>query len=322
MRKALGMFGGVLCLVAVLVASACSGEKKPLIGISIIGAEHNWDINAFTGAQNKAKELGAEVLAFDGERRIEKQLSDIKSLITRKVDAIVVILGDEKSLVPVLKEAREAGIPVVTADFNNPYTLCDVQTNNFAAMSDLVLKMVADLGGKGKIATFSVPGIPVSDVRENTMKLVLKSYPGIEIVAAEVAAIPGTVPDAYNKAKDLLRTHPDLKAFCAIFDMPLIGATQAIADVDMVGKVGCYGFDGDPTAMKMIADPESAYNATAVQQPYAIGSMAAQTAMEVLAAKKVPPMKFVGYAIADKDNVVELINTFEQYQDIRAEIGE
>ncbi|MCC8107675.1 MAG: substrate-binding domain-containing protein, partial [Planctomycetes bacterium] len=125
------------CLVIGLAVTAFGGEKKPLVGISIIGAEHNWDINAFTGAQDKARELGAEVLAFDGERRIEKQLSDIKTLITRKVDIIVVILGDEKSLVPALKEAREAGIPVVTADFNNPYTLCEVQRHNVAGMSDV-----------------------------------------------------------------------------------------------------------------------------------------------------------------------------------------
>ncbi|MCD7896057.1 MAG: substrate-binding domain-containing protein [Planctomycetaceae bacterium] len=309
------------CLVIGLAVTAFGGEKKPLVGISIIGAEHNWDINAFTGAQDKARELGAEVLAFDGERRIEKQLSDIKTLITRKVDIIVVILGDEKSLVPALKEAREAGIPVVTADFNNPYTLCEVQTNNFAAMSDVVLKMVADLGGKGKIATFSVPGIPVSDVRENTIKLVLQSYPEIEIVAAEVAAIPGTVPDAYNKAKDLMRTHPDLKAFIAIFDMPLIGVAQAIEDEGKTGDVGCYGFDGDPTAMKMILDPASAYRCTAVQQPYAIGATAAATALDVLAGKPVPRMKFVGYGIADKENALELINTYEQYEEIRAEVN-
>ncbi len=309
------------CLVLGLAMTAAGGEKKPLVGISIIGAEHNWDINAFTGAQDKARELGADVLAFDGERRIEKQLSDIKTLITRKVDIIVVILGDEKSLVPALKEAREAGIPVVTADFNNPYTLCEVQTNNFAAMSDVVLKMVADLGGKGKIATFSVPGIPVSDVRENTIKLVLQSYPEIEIVAAEVAAIPGTVPDAYNKAKDLMRTHPDLKGFIAIFDMPLIGVAQAIEDEGKTGDIGCYGFDGDPTAMKMILDPESAYRCTAVQQPYAIGATAAATALDVLAGKQVPRMKFVGYGIADKENVLDLINTYEQYEEIRAEVN-
>lgn len=319
MRKTCALVCLLSCLL--LGVSALAGEKKPLIGISIIGAEHNWDINAFTGAQDKARELGADVLAFDGERRIEKQLSDVKTLITRKVDAIVVILGDEKSLVPALKEARDAGIPVVTADFNNPYTLCEVQTNNFAAMSDVVLKMVADMGGAGKIATFSVPGIPVSDVRENTIKLVLKSYPEIEIVAAEVAAVPGTVPDAYNKAKDLMRTHPDLKAFCAIFDMPLIGAAQAIADEGKVGKVGCYGFDGDPTAMMMIHDPESAYMSTAVQQPYAIGATAAATAIDVVNGKRVPRMKFVDYGVADKDNVLELINKYEQYADIRDEVN-
>lgn len=319
MKKVLAMLC-VLCCLA-LVQTAMGGEKKPLIGISIIGAEHNWDINAFQGAQDKAKELGADVLAFDGERRIEKQLSDVKTLISRKVDAIVVILGDEKSLMPALKEARDAGIPVVTADFNNIYTMCDVQTNNFAAISEVALKMVSDMGGEGKVATFSIPGQPISDVREDTLKLVLKSYPKIQIAVAEVPAIPGTVPDAYNKAKDIMRTHPDIKSFWATFDMPMIGAAQAIADEGKVGKVWCYGFDGDPTAMKMILDPDSAYAATGVQQPYKIGSTAAETAMEILQGKTVPPMKFVEHALGVKTNVKELINRFEQYADIRDEVN-
>ncbi len=307
------------CLALLVTVQA--GEKKPLIGISIIGAEHNWDINAFQGAQDKAKELGADVLAFDGERRIEKQLSDVKALISRKVDAIVVILGDEKSLTPALKEARETGIPVVTADFNNIYTLCDVQTNNFAAMSEVALKMVADMGGEGKIAIFSIPGQPISDVREDTMRLVLKSYPKVQIAVAEVPAIPGTVPDVYNKAKDIMRTHPDLKSFWATFDMPMIGAAQAIADEGKVGQVRCYGFDGDPTAMKMLLDPETAYAATGVQQPYRIGATAAATAMEVIQGKTVPPMKFVEHALGVKENALEIINRFEQYADIRDEVN-
>lgn len=319
MRKLLLLVGAVALLAAFQVASG--GEKKPLIGISIIGAEHNWDINAFQGAQDKAKELGADVLAFDGERRIEKQLSDVKTLISRKVDAIVVILGDEKSLTPALKEARDAGIPVVTADFNNIYTMCDVQTNNFAAMSEVALKMVADMGGEGKIATFSIPGQPISDVREDTMKLVLKSYPKITIAVAEVPAIPGTVPDCYNKAKDIMRTHPDLKSFWATFDMPMIGAAQAIADEGKVGQVRCYGFDGDPTAMKMIIDPETAYAATGVQQPYKIGATAAATAMDILQGKKVPPMRFVDHALGTKENAKELVNRFEQYGEIRDEVN-
>lgn len=319
MKKTLLFFVAASLLLS--LPSGRSGERaKPLIGISIAGAEHHFDINAFAGAQDKAKALGADVLAFDGERRIEKQLSDIKTLISRKVDVLICILGDRTSLVPVLKEAREAGIPVVTADFNNEYTNCDVQTNNYAAISEVALKLVSDLKGEGKVAIFTRPGAPVSDVRESQFRLVLASYPKIEIVSAEVYVFPGTVPDTYNKVKDIIRAHPDIKAFWSIFDMPMIGAAQAIADSGMQGKIGCYGFDGDPTAIRMILDPESPFMATGVQMPYRMGEIAAETAMEVAQGKPIPALRLSEHTLATKENVKDIVKKYDMYAEIRSEI--
>src|SRR5690554_3820017 len=107
-----------LLLIMVLLVTAnatMAAKKKPLIGISVAGTEHDWDINAYNGAISRAKEIGAEVLAFSGEKRAEKQLSDIQTLISRNVDALIVILGFKDVIEPAIKQARDKGIPVVTA---------------------------------------------------------------------------------------------------------------------------------------------------------------------------------------------------------------
>jgi len=287
--------------------------EKPLIGISVIGAEHNWDINAYNGAINRAKELGAEVLAFDGERRPEKQLSDIRTLISRKVDCLIVILGFKDAIEPAIKEAREKGIPVVTADFRTPYSLCNVSTNNFSAMGELVLQMVSDLKGEGEIGIFYRPGSPIGDLRKKMLDVVLSEVPGIKIVAEEAYVTPGTVPDAYNKAKDMLQAHPEIDAFWTVFDMPMIGTAQAIADMGLE-NIGCYGFDGDPTAMEMLADPSSAYAATVAQQPFKIGQTTAEVAMDLINGKKVSVMKFVPHVLVTRENVKEVLDTLPQYK--------
>jgi len=288
--------------------------KKPMIGVSVIGTEHNWDINAYNGVIARLKAWGVDVIAFDGERKPEKQLADVKTLIARKVDVIAVILGQTQSLSPALKEARASGIPVITADFQDPSSLCNVATNNYAAMAELVLKMVGDLNGEGEVGVFFRPGSPIGELRKGVFDLVLKSYPKVKVQALEAYVVPGTVPDAYNKTKDMMRANPGIKAFWTIFDMPVIGSAQALADMGLAGKVAAYGFDGDPTAMAMIADQKSAFEATVAQQPYLIGQTLADTAVEVVLGKKVPVMKFVPHVLVTRENVNEVLNTLPQYK--------
>ncbi|HHV41957.1 MAG TPA: substrate-binding domain-containing protein, partial [Clostridiaceae bacterium] len=164
------------------------------------------------------------------------------------------------------------------------------------------------------LGIFYVPGYPIEELRKDVLDVVLKWHPDVKIVAQEAEVEPGTVPDAYNKTRDMLRANPNIDAFWAIYDMPMIGAAQAIEDMKLAGKVGCYGFDGDPTAMKMIMNPDSAFEATVAQQPFKIGQTAAETAIDLVNGKEVPVMKFVPSILVTRDNAKEVYNTLEQYK--------
>ena len=319
MKNWRGFIISLVLMTAVVFCAAASGSQEtgndvPVIGVSVIGAEHNFDINAYNGAQERAKELGFRVLAFDGERRPEKQIADVKSLIASKVDVIAVILGDIESLSPVLKEARDAGIPVVTADFENPYTLCNVSTDNRAAMAQVVEQMVADLNQKGEVGIFYTPGIPVAELRYEVFTSVLDKYPDVKVVAQEAWKFPNVTPDAYEKTLDMLTAHPEIDAFWTVFDMPMIGSAQAIADKGLEASVKTYGFDGDPTAMKMLSDPSSAYGATCAQQPYLMGQILAEVAKDVIDGKTVEKNIYADHVLVTKDNVNEVLNTLPQYK--------
>lgn len=295
-------------------SSGDKGSKQPVIGISVIGTEHNWDINAYNGAIKRAKELGAKVLAFDGERRTEKQLGDVKTLIAGGVDVILVILGDTQSLTPALAEARQNGIPVVTVDFDNPHTLSNVSTNNEAAMTELVEYMVQDLNESGQVGIYYTPGIPVADQRKDVFDRVMAKYPNMEVVAEQPWKIPGTVPDGYEKAQDMLRANPEIDAFWTVFDQPLIGAAQAIFDMGGDMDVRCYGFDGDPVAMEMIMDPNSAYAATVAQQPYLIGQTGAEMALKAAKGEELERYVYVDHVLVTRDNAKEVFETLDQYK--------
>jgi len=64
----------------------------------------------------KLEELGAIYISADAQSSIEKQLSDIDSLITRGADVIVVIAQDTEAVLPGVARAQAEGLPVIGYD--------------------------------------------------------------------------------------------------------------------------------------------------------------------------------------------------------------
>lgn len=316
MRKRFLMvtIGLVLCLVLSVTGFA---KDKPVVGVSVVGTEHNWDINAYNGVLDGLKAAGVEIKAFDGERKPQKQVNDLETLYQLKPDAIIIILGYIDALKPVLKKIDSADIPIITVDLLNEYSTCNVSSNNYGMGIDIALKMVSDLKGEGEIGVFYRPGAWVAEVRRDMLDYVLKDFPKIKIVAEQPYVIPGTVPDAMNKVENILKAHPEIDAFWSLFDMPTIGAAMAIKAAGLEDKVKCYGIDGDPKAISMIRSGESAYAATAVQQPYKIGQKAAEMALKVINGEEVPYTIYVDHYIATEENVEEIIQKVEKYKDLR-----
>lgn len=308
----------LILISVVCVSDICFGQQKPdripVVGISVIGTKHNWDINAYLGARERAQKLGMKVIAYDGERVPEKQIADVKKLIKAQVDVIAVILGDSESLTPVLKEAADAGVSVVSADFVNPYSLCNVSTDNISAMEELVEHMAEDLNYRGSLAVFYTPGIPIAELRYKVFTRILSKYPEMHVAVKEDWKFPKVTEDAYKKTLKILSTHPEIDAFWSIFDMPMIGAARAIAELKKEDHVKVYGFDGDPTAMKMIMDKQSAYTATVAQQPYKIGEQLAEVAKMAAEGKPLKQHVFIEHIFVNKANAGKIYATLPQYR--------
>jgi simple sugar transport system substrate-binding protein/ribose transport system substrate-binding protein len=93
-----------------------SGDKKIVLGFSQVGAESGWRTANTKSIQESAKEAGIELKFSDAQGKQENQIAAIRSFITQKVDVIafspVVVSGWDA----VLKEAKDAGIPVILTD--------------------------------------------------------------------------------------------------------------------------------------------------------------------------------------------------------------
>lgn len=101
---------------------APAGEKK-VIGVSVIGATHGWPVGVIYHAENEVKKVAEEngweyklVKAGDAN----EQSNQIDTLISEKVDCIVMLPMDGASLKAAAMAVQDAKIPLVIFDREVP----------------------------------------------------------------------------------------------------------------------------------------------------------------------------------------------------------
>ncbi|WP_201000736.1 ABC transporter substrate-binding protein [Paenibacillus glycanilyticus] len=92
------------------------GDKKITLGFSQVGAESGWRTANTKSIQESAKEAGFDLKFSDAQQKQENQIKAIRSFIQQKVDVIAFSPVVESGWDTVLKEAKDAGIPVILTD--------------------------------------------------------------------------------------------------------------------------------------------------------------------------------------------------------------
>lgn len=102
---------------------ACGGKgggggssDKIVMGFSQVGAESGWRTANTKSIQDSAREAGIELKFSDAQQKQENQIAAIRSFIAQKVDIIAFSPVVESGWDAVLKEAKNAGIPVILTD--------------------------------------------------------------------------------------------------------------------------------------------------------------------------------------------------------------
>ncbi len=286
------------------------------VGIAAKDVLRDFGRLTYEGTQDRLEALGATVVATQADAQDDKHIANVENLIAQRVDAIIVILGDSTTLAPALQKAADAGIPLFTIDHATPLSINNIGSDNWQIGSTLARTLAEDIGGEGKVLVFNgFYDVTPCQIRYDEFQLVLKSYPGIEIIQPELQDIyEGTIEDARQKTQDALTRLPDgeIDAVWSCWDLPAIGAVQAI---DAAGREGItvYGVDAEPGALDLIADPESSYAFTVAQQPFLFGEIAADNVARYLGGQEdeVPLSTYVEPVFITKQNVDE----------VRAELG-
>ena len=119
MRKILAVF---LLLSVFFMPAGCSpameeaAQSPVLLGFAQLGSESAWRIGNSQSIKDAAQKAGVQLMFENAEQSQEKQIKALRSFIAYQVDVIAFSPIVEDGWDNVLREAKEAGIPVLLVD--------------------------------------------------------------------------------------------------------------------------------------------------------------------------------------------------------------
>jgi ribose transport system substrate-binding protein len=259
-----GRRGGGACLRLAAAALAgllacCGGGGKEggkgrrgTIAVSLLTLENPFFKIIGDHLEAEAKARGFETLVVSADKDMAKQGNQVKDFIVKKVDAIVLSPCDPKSVVPVIREANAAGIPVFTVDIPCPdpgvKIVTQIATDNLGGGREAGRAMIEALGRRGgKVAILHLKQAQSCLLRVQGFREVIDAHnaagvPGIEVVMELDGG--GARDTGYRAAEDALQAHPDLRGIFAINDPSALGARAALEKARKAEQVVIIGFDG------------------------------------------------------------------------------
>jgi ribose transport system substrate-binding protein len=302
-----------------VAASGGGGSDTPgkavTIGFSAPAADHGW-IGAITSnAKAEAgKHSDVTLQAVEGSNDVNQQISQVQTLIDKKVDALVILPFDGKALTQVAIKAMEAGIPVVNLDrvFDSPRgSRVWIGGDNYG-MGVAAGTYIADqLKAKGVTSPViaEIQGIANLPLTQDRSKGFADALAASGFKVSRQVSAQFTVESGQKVTADLLQAAPKIDAIWNHDDDQGIGVLAAINQAKR-NEFFMVGGAGSRNAMDAIKADNSVLKAT-VTYPPSMSSSAIRLArliaqgkgMSDLVENDVPASITLSSATITKDNV-------------------
>jgi ribose transport system substrate-binding protein len=267
-----------------------------LKGATVGFSQSEKETNPFRTAETQsikeeAAKRGINLLTTNAQSDLNKQISDIKSLLDRGAQLLVVAPLNSDGLQPAFDAAKAKKVPVVTIDRKvtaQPCTdyltfigsNCVVEQGKRAAEA-----MVKATGGNGKVAILlGASGNNVTVDRTKGFKDAIAGT-GLSVVAEQTGEFDRSKGQAVME--QLIQSNPDITAVYAENDEMGVGAVTALkAAGKQPGKdVKIVSVDGTRTAVQLVVD--GSYTAVVESNPR-FGPLAFDTLEKFAAGQEIP----------------------------------
>lgn len=230
---------------------AFAQDDMPTLGLAAIDLQNSFFVRMREAGDVAAEEYGVNATWQSAEGSLENQVGIIENFINQGVDAILIDPLDKNAVIPVIQQATEAGIPVITmgnkVEAGENYGTLYPDYEN---MSMVARALATAMGGEGKIALLvGARGNFVSDTREaGFTETLAEEFPGIELVGIEPTNWDAAT--AANAAQTWLTANPDLGGIACISDSMCLGA-ESVATA-MGADLLYGGHDGDAEMVDLL----------------------------------------------------------------------
>lgn len=298
---------GALSAVAMLAASNGPAFAQDTYDIALIskGFQHQFWQAVKAGADKAAAEFGANV-TFEGpesETQVDRQMDMLAAALSRNPDAIGFAALDSQAAIPLLQQAKDAGIPIIAFDsgVDSDIPLTTATTDNVAAAALAADKMAELIGGEGKVAVVahdqtSRTGIDRVDGFVNRIK---EAYPNIEVVSVQYGG--GDQLQSTEITKSILLANPDLKGIFGANEGSAIGVANG--KTELGSQIVVIGFDSGAAQKGMITS--GVMNGAITQNPVGIGYETVKAAIGALKGETLPPIIDTGFYYYDATNMAD-----------------
>ncbi|MEV0198610.1 ABC transporter substrate-binding protein [Nonomuraea sp. NPDC050691] len=275
--------------------SGGGGDDAITMGFSQVGAESGWRTANTKSVQESAKTAGITLKFSDAQQKQENQIKAIRSYIQQKVDVIAFSPVVESGWDTVLKEAKNAKIPVILTD--RAVDSKDTSLYKTFLGSDFVEE--GRKAGKWLVEQYKDAKDPVNIVElqgttgsapANDRKAGFQEIIGADPKFKVIASQTGDFTRAKGKEvmEAFLKANPDIDVLYAHNDDMGLGAIEAIEGAGKVpGKdIKIITVDAVHDGMQALADGKINY---IVECSPLLGPQLMDLAKKVVKGESVPP---------------------------------
>jgi ABC-type sugar transport system substrate-binding protein len=303
---------GALVVAGIATATVKKSAASSKGPFTICAVQNNADHPSITaivkGFKDEGPHYGAKVTSLDPAGDPQKQASMIQDCIARKPSVIAVNAVDPVAVIPSLKKAHDAHIPVLmfnadTTDAGHAYTQVFVGSQSFDQGFAVGQMIAKQLNNKGTVVVIEGnPGQTDTVNRLSGMKAgFAASHAQIKVLAAQTAN--WSQDKAVTVMTALLTRYPKIDAVFGEDDNMALGALQAIQARGRAGKVKVFGVNGQKAACDAIKN--GAMAGTALQLSYMVGVYSIRAAYDLHMGRLVPKQLLAPTAPVTKANVAQ-----------------
>ena len=285
MKKFLSIILTIIMIAMTLVGcqqKSDSSVKK--IGFIVSTLNNPFFVDLKSGIEERAKELGYEVVVLDSQNDPAKEVSNMEDLTVKDVDIVLLNPVDSDSAVASVMIANNYELPVVTVDraANGGDVVTHIASDNAVGGSMAAEYLIDQLGGKGNIVELegTAGSSAARDRGQGFDNKIAES--NMNIIAKQIADFDRT--QGLTVMENILQSKKDIDAVFAQNDEMALGAQKALEDMGMK-DVLIVGFDATDDAVEAVKNGTMA--ATVAQQPLLIGEVAVNAIDKILKGEKV-----------------------------------